>query len=147
MTGCALALAASALAGPAAPVSFEHLPADAGVSSPVVFTMRTDRTGFLWLGTMYGLVRWDGRECRTFRHDPYDSTSLSHDDVVAIAEDARGDLWIGTWGGGADHYDRAAGRFEPPRGARTHEPLRRVVASRSATTAPSDESTGRGLDR
>ncbi|HTO87644.1 MAG TPA: two-component regulator propeller domain-containing protein, partial [Thermoanaerobaculia bacterium] len=97
-------------AAPAA--SFEHVPADAGVSNPVVYAIHADRTGFLWFGTMYGLVRFDGREYRTFRHDPYDSTSLSHDDVVAITEDSLGDLWIGTWGGGADRYDRARGRFD-----------------------------------
>jgi len=95
----------------AEPVPFEVPLLEEGISQHLVFAIHADRTGFLWLGTMYGLVRYDGRDFRTFRHDPFDSTSLSYDDVVCIREDGAGDLWIGTWGGGASLYDRTAGRF------------------------------------
>lgn len=117
-TMLALVAAAPAPAAPtpAAPAAmpfpaFERTTLADGVSHLTVFAMHRDRTGFLWFGTMYGLVRYDGTSFRTFRHDPFDSTSLPHDDVVAIAEDEGGDLWIGTWGGGAARYDRASGRF------------------------------------
>ncbi|MFN8179190.1 MAG: two-component regulator propeller domain-containing protein [bacterium] len=132
------------------PASFEHVPADAGVSNPVVYAIQADRTGFLWFGTMYGLVRFDGREYRTFRHDPYDSTSLSHDDVVSITEDSLGDLWIGTWGGGADRYDRARGRFDRflPDGPDSTSLSDGVVWGIACTSdGAAWLATGRGLDR
>lgn len=143
-------VSAPTLGAPAEPLSFDHVPEGEGVSFPVVFAMHADRTGFVWFGTMYGLVRWDGREYRTFRHDPDDSTSLSHDDVVSITEDSRGDLWIGTWGGGADLYDRARGRFVRflPDGPESTSLSDGVVWG----IAPAPEgsvwmATGRGLDR
>jgi len=110
----ALALAALAVAAPdpAAALEFERVSYEEGVATDRVFCLHEDRVGFLWLGTMYGLVRWDGHEWRTFRHDPRDPASLSNDDIVTIAEDARGDLWLGTYGGGVNRYDRRAGRFD-----------------------------------
>ena len=89
-----------------------------GVSHNLIFCMHQDRLGFLWFGTMYGLVRHDGRSWLSYRHDPHDPTSLSNDDIVCLAEDAAGDLWIGTFGGGLNHLDRATGEFRRylPRG-------------------------------
>ncbi len=112
-TGAALPTGSAppARSAPAPPRPFERTTLADGVSHLTVFAMHPDRDGFLWFGTMYGLVRYDGASFRTFRHDPFDSTSLPHDDVVTIAEDADGNLWIGTWGGGAAFYDRDAGRF------------------------------------
>ena len=64
-----------------------------------------DPIGFMWFGTSYGLHRWDGYQFKTYRHDPFDSTtiSLSYVEEVYVAND--GTLWIGTWGGGLNHFD------------------------------------------
>ena len=74
--------------------------------------MTQTRDGFLWFGTMYGLVRYDGYEYRTYYYDPSDSTSLSNDDIVTLFEDSEGDLWVGTYGGGVNRFDRSSGMFE-----------------------------------
>ncbi len=103
-------LPARAIGAPA--LEFELVSLDEGVSHNLVYTLHQDATGFLWLGTLYGLVRFDGQEYRTFRHDPRDTTSLANDDVVCICEVEGGDLWIGTYGGGVNRYDRGAGKFE-----------------------------------
>lgn len=100
------------LTSPLASAAFEHVSFDEGLAPDLVFCIHEDSSGFLWFGTMHGLVRFDGHEYLTMRHDPFDSTSISCDDVVCIAEDARGDLWIGTYGAGLNRYDRAAGRFD-----------------------------------
>ena len=41
----------------------------------------------------------------SIQHNSADSNSLSNNDVRAVLEDWSGDLWIGTWGGGLNHYD------------------------------------------
>jgi ligand-binding sensor domain-containing protein len=46
-----------------------------------------------------------------YRHDPNNPNSLSHNVVMAIAEDASGGIWIGTWGGGLDRLDPGRNRF------------------------------------
>ena len=46
-----------------------------------------------------------------YQNAPKDPHSLSHNTVTAIKEDGAGKLWIGTQGGGLNHFDPASGRF------------------------------------
>jgi ligand-binding sensor domain-containing protein/signal transduction histidine kinase len=107
----ALAPGAVAAEDGAPTLEFEHVSLEEGVSHHLIFCLHQDRIGFLWLGTMYGLARFDGRRWVVYRHDPDDAASLSLDDIVCIDEDSEGDLWIGTYGGGVNRLDRATGRF------------------------------------
>jgi ligand-binding sensor domain-containing protein/signal transduction histidine kinase len=70
--------------------------------------------GVLWVGTQNGLNRFDTITNRfiRFKHDPDDTTSLSHNFVRAICEGSAGGLWIGTDGGGLNRFDRQSGRFK-----------------------------------
>jgi signal transduction histidine kinase/ligand-binding sensor domain-containing protein len=91
------------------------------LSSHIVTSLYVDRAGVLWAGTAYGGINlWDGVDNRFthYRHDPGDSSSLSHDRVLFIFEDpmddkeaspelAEGAVWIGTGGGGLSRLDRA----------------------------------------
>ena len=63
--------------------------------------MLEDRAGFLWLGTLDGLNRFDPgtQQFLVYRHNPEDSRSLSHSKVNAVWQDRRGTLWIGTENG------------------------------------------------
>ncbi|MBL0745878.1 sensor histidine kinase [Chryseolinea lacunae] len=64
------------------------------------------------MATEDGLSRFDAAEFRTFRHDPSDSTSLSHNVVHFIQEEeATGNLWIGTVSG-INYFDRSLERFK-----------------------------------
>ncbi len=86
-----------------------------------VRTVLEDRTGALWVGTYRGgLERIDRESGRvtSFRHDPGNPSSLSHDRVWSIAEAADGRLWVGT-PRGLDLFDPATGqvrRYEPQPG-------------------------------
>ncbi len=70
-----------------------------------------DHLGFVWLATYDGLVRYDGREFRTFRKDTADPRSLSHNAVWDATEDAAGDIWVAT-DGGLDVWRRNTESFE-----------------------------------
>ena len=82
-----------------------------GISQNLIYTIYQDSKGFIWFGSMFGLVRYDGSNTVTFRYNPSDTTSLSNDDVISIYEDNRGIIWIGTYKGGLNSYDRTTGLF------------------------------------
>ena len=83
-----------------------------GLSMAGITAITQDRQGFLWIGTLGGLHRYDGYAFKAFHHDPADSTSLADDYVNphALIEDADGFLWIGTVSG-LDRYDPAGDSF------------------------------------
>ncbi len=89
----------------------EKLSLDNGVSLNLTYRMLADHKGFLWFGTMFGLVKYDGENYKVFRHDPNDSTSISFDDVISLFEDNKGNIWIGTWGGGLNKFNPESEKF------------------------------------
>jgi signal transduction histidine kinase/ligand-binding sensor domain-containing protein/AraC-like DNA-binding protein len=88
-------------------MKFEHLTVDDGLSGSVIECIMRDSKGFMWFGTRNGLNRYDGYKFTIYRHDVNNPQSISHNWIKGgIIEDSKGDLWIGTWGGGLNKFDR-----------------------------------------
>jgi diguanylate cyclase (GGDEF)-like protein len=100
-----------ALLAQARPMAFERVSLEQGLSQSTVLTMFQDSRGFMWFGTEDGLNRYDGLAFKSYKYDPSDHASLPANMVWAIAEDAAGDLWIATEGGGLARWERAHDRF------------------------------------
>ena len=92
-------------------IAFRHLTITDGLSQNAVQAILQDRRGFMWFGTKDGLNRYDGYQFVVFRHDPFDSTSLTDSDILALFEDPSGTLWVGTHVGGLNRFDRKTERF------------------------------------
>ncbi|RYF90822.1 MAG: hybrid sensor histidine kinase/response regulator, partial [Chitinophagaceae bacterium] len=74
--------------------------------------MVEDKAGNIWIGTNgKGLVYYNRatNKFKSYRHDPANPNSLSHDAVVAIYIDRYEKLWVGTYTGGFDYLDN--GKF------------------------------------
>lgn len=97
----------------------EHFTVDGGLSSNKVYTIHEGDDNTIWFGADNGLMSYDGNE---FEHIllPFQDTSsiwldkvypvINPNAVHSLATDDKGNLWIGTAGGGAYLYDGV--RFE-----------------------------------
>ncbi len=94
-------------------VQFDHLTPDQGLSSSAVTCFLQDHKGFMWIGTYYGLNRYDGYQFTVYTHQTHDTTSLPHNLIWTLFEDKDENLWIGT-AGGLSRYDRKLDRFVNP---------------------------------
>jgi ligand-binding sensor domain-containing protein len=88
-------------------VNLKGLPADTYFEGMV-----QDDDGFIWIGTLSGLYRYDGSRVTRFVRDPSDSNSLTHNYTNALAKDTSGNIWIGTFGGAMNRYDRVTSKIE-----------------------------------
>jgi len=75
--------------------NFGHINYSNGLSHNHVFCFAEDNDGFLWIGTRSGLNRYDGYNCKTFKHDPSNPNSLPVNTVEFIVKDQLGRLWVG----------------------------------------------------
>ncbi|MCT4586869.1 MAG: ATP-binding protein [Carboxylicivirga sp.] len=81
-------------------LSFKQITPDEGLSHIQATALLQDSKGYMWLGTNYGLDRYDGFEIQTFISKTSDSLSISSSRIDCLLEDSRGNLWIGTKDGG-----------------------------------------------
>ncbi len=96
---------------PQSQLKVEHISLEQGVSNNLIYSTYMDSKGILWFGTMFGLVKYDGVNYKTYHYDPLNQNSLSNDDIISIYEDRDGNLWVGTYNGGLNKYDRSKGIF------------------------------------
>ena len=97
---------------------------NSSLASDQVNVIFRDREGILWIGFSDGVTIVGGLpgkgldrfnpENETFTHYSYrenDTTSLSSNNVVCLAEDNNGFLWVGTRNGGLNRFDKVTGKF------------------------------------
>jgi ligand-binding sensor domain-containing protein len=90
---------------------FGRLTAEDGLSGNQTYNVAQDNYGFVWFATSNGLSRYDGASIKVYRHDPDDPSSLGHNFIRSLIIDQSGVLWVGTWGGGLNQYDREKDAF------------------------------------
>jgi len=67
---------------------------DEGLPQNSVIAMTQTRDGYLWLGTLDGLVRFDGIRFTVFKGS--DNPGLNSSRIIKLFEDSHDNLWIGT---------------------------------------------------
>ena len=90
-------------------VSFEHFNHEDGLSTPVTRIVQ-DSFGFIWLGTMDGVKRFDGGNFVHYRSNPLDSTTLCNNIINDLCVDPSNRIWAAT-NGGLCYFRFADGRF------------------------------------
>jgi signal transduction histidine kinase/ligand-binding sensor domain-containing protein/DNA-binding response OmpR family regulator len=80
-------------------IQFKKLDINNGLSSNQINTIYKDTRGYLWIGTVNGLDRYDGYSSRTFRKSADKPGSIINNTINRIFEDNRKRLIIVTAGG------------------------------------------------
>lgn len=83
-----------------------------GVNIGEVNRIKQSKDGLIWLATNDGLIRFDGYNAWRFIHLSGEPGSLSHNKVMDVNEDAQGNLWINTYGGGLNKFNPQTEQFE-----------------------------------
>ncbi|HEY1790720.1 MAG TPA: two-component regulator propeller domain-containing protein [Verrucomicrobiae bacterium] len=68
--------------------------AENGLPDNEAISIVQSKDGYLWIGTLHGLVRFDGNQFKWF--DEMNTPGLSSDRIVFLFEDRQTNLWIGT---------------------------------------------------
>ena len=105
---CLLSTASYASVGAKRHVRFDHFSTEDGLSSNLIFSMSQDSSGFLWLGTDFGLDRFDGRLFKHFRKDKYPDM---HREDLYYVECMDGGVYVGSFSGTLQKYDRQTDGF------------------------------------
>jgi len=76
-------------------LSFKKIDNKQGLSQNGVMAIFQDKNGFIWLGTHYGLNRYDGFSIKSF-YRGNTQNDLCGDDIQSILQDSVGNIWIST---------------------------------------------------
>ena len=90
------------------------------LSSNGVVSLLEDHLGNIWIGTFNGGICRFNRQSQNFTRYPYienngfitqNHGALDDQDVLSIYEDKSGTLWVGTFDGGLNRFNRETGTF------------------------------------
>jgi Signal transduction histidine kinase len=92
--GVLLFLFITNLSGQYQNIMFDHYTPNHGLSNGNVTSIIQDDRGFLWIGTEYGLNRFDGVSFKKYFFNSNDSASVPNNLIDAFVKDTLGNLWI-----------------------------------------------------
>lgn len=72
----------------------KHINTEHGLSHNTVTSIYQDEFGFIWIGTMDGLNRFDGHKIKTFKTGTADSTGLRENNIRQICGDKKGHIYV-----------------------------------------------------
>lgn len=94
-------------------MSFKSLTTEMGLSHGDVVCFYQDHEGYIWIGTVDGLNKYDGATFTVYKYNHKDTTSLPNNCIICIYEDKKNNLWIGTaTSNGLCRYNREKDNFE-----------------------------------
>jgi ligand-binding sensor domain-containing protein/signal transduction histidine kinase len=104
--GVALSAVASPVAGSDTPFIVDSWSNEEGLPQSSVISVIQSKDGYLWLGTLNGLVRFDGKQFTVFNE--MNTPGLTSDRIVFLFEDSKTNLWVGTESSGLEMIKNGA---------------------------------------
>jgi ligand-binding sensor domain-containing protein len=107
---CILLLAGMGVFGQVIQPHFRLVGVQQGLNDGYVSEIVQDKYGYIWIGTLGGLNRFNGRKVQRYVHVYADSTSAPTGNPYSMLSDDDGRLWIG-YDYGLFEYDHQTGHF------------------------------------
>ncbi len=92
-------------------VEFTRLGIQKGQFQTTIYSIAQDNTGFMWIASQYGLQIFDGANFTEFRHSAVTNNRINTNSLSQVLVDTNNDIWMGTWGGGLNIYNRSTGKL------------------------------------
>ena len=89
---------------------FKQISLQDGLSQSSVKCVLVDDRGVIWIGTRFGLNRFDREKVTVYQEEKDNPHSLPYNDIVFLEEDAERHIWVGTSRGLA-YFDRDTQKF------------------------------------
>ena len=80
------------------------------LSSNQITQICRDQIGYIWVGTEFGLNKYDGYRFTNYFHETDNAATISSNVISFLFVDSRGNLWVGTQKG-LDRYDDTNDQF------------------------------------
>jgi len=78
----------------------------------ISYAIAQDQQGYIWFSSFSkGLVRYNGKEFKNFKHEPENPNSLVSNEIISMAVDSSGMIWLATYGSGLDRFDPTTNKF------------------------------------
>lgn len=92
-------------------ILFSQISTKDGLPQNTARSIVVDNMGFLWVGTLDGLVRYDGTRFITYKPEPGRPKNITDQRIRSIHEDKEGLLWIKTYDNSFNCYNPKLERF------------------------------------
>ena len=125
---CANLWAKEETATNALPFRIRHWTTENGLPQDRIACLKQTRDGYLWIGTWYGLARFDGVRFTLF--NTLNTPEIENDSINGLTEDADGTLWIATKNGLVFLRNNRFQRLADPAGT-SPQPVWHVAAAKS----------------
>lgn len=92
-------------------INVQHLDTKQGLLHHTINSLYQDEFGFIWIGTMDGLSRYDGRKMTSFKPSPNDTTTICENNIRAVCGDGNGHIFVKGLNS-VSYYDIRTDRFK-----------------------------------
>ncbi len=87
---------------------FQKIDETQGLSSSRITGIVKEENGFVWISTQYGLNRFDGHSMKIYNKQ---NSNIVSNDISGLYLDRKNQLWLTTYGGGLNLYDKINDTF------------------------------------
>ena len=88
------AIVLSCMASYGQQISYSSLTTENGLSQMTVNDIYIDEYGMVWIGTNYGLNRYDGHSIDVFHNEKDNTASIPSGNIIRITGDQKGHIWV-----------------------------------------------------